>query len=183
MIEIPPAGGSSDPRFEYFHLDVRNELYNPDGPPWVPTRISVSDHACSKAQLARRFSVFTHLNAADDFRSMFGLRRYVREDVLFFTVFLNERSATEYGGTDAVGDRGRDSRRDGFRPMSSRRMQRSSADVAKFLDLDPEHPLRVAMYSRDYAFELLDGTGWKVERVVPDPERVRPAPVRLQRPV
>ena len=38
---------ADDPRFEYFHLDVRNELYNPDAPPMTPTRISESGTARS----------------------------------------------------------------------------------------------------------------------------------------
>ena len=160
----------SDPRFEYFHLDVRNELYNPDTPPMGPdTDLGVGPRVFDLIWL---FSVFTHLNP-DDFRSMLQVvRRYVRETgVLFFTVFLNERSATEYGGTEQLSQAIEGAIAAGRVPPDVvEAMQRSSADVAKFLDLDPEHPLRVAMYSRDYAFELLDGTGWKVEQVLPPNE-------------
>jgi SAM-dependent methyltransferase len=49
-----------DPRFEYHHIDVHNELYNPDGPPLTPdVEIPVGG---SRFDLMWVLSVFTHLD-------------------------------------------------------------------------------------------------------------------------
>ena len=32
--------------------------------------------------------------------------------------------------------------------------------VVPFVDLDPERPLQLALYSREYAYSLFEGTGW-----------------------
>lgn len=47
-----------------------------------------------------------------------------------------------------------------------------AAEVAEpdFVDLYPEEPLRVAIYARPYALDLVDGTGWEVTSVHP-PDR------------
>jgi SAM-dependent methyltransferase len=155
-----------DSRFEYFHLDVRNELYNPDAPPMkADTDLGIGRRSFDLIWL---FSVFTHLNP-EDFRNMLHvLRRYVRDDgTLFFTVFLNERSATDRGATEQLSRAIETALAEGrVGPEGVEALQQSSREVADFIDMDPAHPLRVAMYSRKYALELIDGTGWNVEAVL-----------------
>ena len=59
-----------DPRFDFCHLNARNELYNPDGMPLEGfERLPVGDR---KFDLICLFSVFTHLDPGD-FRSMLRL--------------------------------------------------------------------------------------------------------------
>ena len=60
------------------------------------------------------------------------------------------------------------------RPVNTRYQDELDADaerghVEDFIDLFPEKPLRVAMYSRPHALELVEGTGWEVESLN-DPE-------------
>ena len=119
------------------------------------------------------FSVFTHLDP-DDFASMLHIvRRHVRDSgTLFFTVFLNERTASEYGATEALSRaieaavaEGRD-----LPPELAEALGRGTEEVPDFVDMYPDRPLMAARYSRRYALELIDGAGWKVEAVLPPNE-------------
>jgi len=42
-----------------------------------------------------------------------------------------------------------------------------------FLDVVPEKPLLQARYDLDFALELIDGTGWRVESVNPPEEHIQ----------
>jgi hypothetical protein len=42
-----------------------------------------------------------------------------------------------------------------------------SAPPPGFRDLDPSRPLLYALYTREHALELIEGTGWRVAGVFP----------------
>ncbi len=88
-----------DPRFTFHHLDVRNELYNPDGLPLQDrTELPVG---AEQFDIIWLFSVFTHLEPAD-YRAMLKLlRRYVRDDGwLVFSLYINEVTSSGFGPVD-----------------------------------------------------------------------------------
>jgi len=159
-----------DPRFTFVHFDVRNELYNPDAPPMTAdTDLGIGAQSFDLIWL---FSVFTHLNP-DDFRTMMQiLRRYVRDDgTLFFTAYLNERSSSGHGATERFTQAIEAAKAAGtLDPEVASALEAQRKDVPRFVDVDPARPLMIAMYRRDYAFELIEGTGWKVDRVLPPNE-------------
>jgi 2-polyprenyl-3-methyl-5-hydroxy-6-metoxy-1,4-benzoquinol methylase len=77
-----------DPRFRFFHWDVRNDLYNPEGP-------SLQSHgalpASDRFDLIWLFSVFTHLDPHDSEVMLRLLRRHIRGNgKLFFSAFIDE---------------------------------------------------------------------------------------------
>lgn len=156
----------TDPRFEYFHINVRNELYNPDAPPMTDTTdLGVGGRTFDVIWL---FSVFTHL-APDDYRTMLKtLRRYIRpKGRLIYTLFIDELTEGGYGYIDQM-NRG-----------LSEHLATGAIDanhepwvheVRPFVDVDPEHPLRCALYSRDHAIELIEGTGWRPLELLPPNE-------------
>jgi SAM-dependent methyltransferase len=166
-----------DPRFEYVHFDVRNELYNPEAPPM--TAASDLGVGPRRFDLIWLFSVFTHLNP-DDSRSMLHLlRRHVRDaGALFFTAFLNERSSSEYGATEALSRAIENAVAENreLPPELVEVLGRSAEstegtdEAPDFVDLYPDQPLMAAMYSRRYLFELVDEAGWRVETILPPNE-------------
>ncbi len=159
----------TDPRFEYHHVDVRNELYNPDAPPMTEnTDLGVGGETFDVIWL---FSVFTHLSP-DDYRKMLKLlRRYVRPDGrLFFTVFIDEFTEGGYGYMDKMKQMLAKADPEVWLAHGEEVPVR---DVKPFVDLDREHPLLCAMYSREYAFELIDGTGWYPIALLPPNEHAQ----------
>lgn len=154
----------ADPRFEYHHIDVRNELYNPDAPPMTPdTNLGVGDRDFDVIWL---FSVFTHLTP-DDYRTMLQLlRRYIRQDGrLIYTLFIDELTEGGHGAIDQM-TRAARARRQSRDPGEPQRAATQRA-VKPFVDLYPDQPLRCALYSREYALELIDDTGWKPLQLLP----------------
>jgi SAM-dependent methyltransferase len=144
-----------DPRFDFVHLDVRNERYNPGGRPLgESTEIPLGGRTFDVVCL---FSVFTHL-APHDYQPMLRmLRRCVRPGgKLFYTIYLDELTDGGFGLVDQFSKQG-----DGFR----------LGPGEDFRDLAPDKPLLFALYAREYAERLVDGTGWRVVDVSP------PAPV------
>ena len=83
---------------------------------------------------------------------MHVLRRYIRETgSLFFTVFLNERSETAYGAHEQLSRAIEAALADGrIAPDTIEALKQASGVSPDFIDVDPEHPLRQAMYSRKY---------------------------------
>jgi SAM-dependent methyltransferase len=159
-----------DPRFEYHHIDVRNERYNPDAPPMTEdTDLGVGDR---RFDLICLFSVFTHL-APHDYRTMLRLlRRYVRPDGrLIYTLFIDELTDSGHGFVDSI-DRALASRREPGREVD-RRVKDAARDVKPFVDLDPDRPLLRALYSREYAYELIEGTGWTPLGLLPPNEHAQ----------
>ena len=140
----------TDSRFAYAHIDAHNELYNPTGRPLTDLgHLSVDDQ---RFDLISLFSVFTHL-APHDFQAMLRLARaHIRpHGLLFFTLFLNETTSGGNGLMDALVRRGA--------------ATVEGAEPPAFVDLDPATPLKWAVYSRPYALELIEGTGWEVAEV------------------
>ena len=144
----------SDPRFEYFHIDAQNDLYNPDGEPLsektvLPIEGQTFDVICL-------FSVFTHLDP-DDYRTLLKLlRRHAKPDGrLFYTLYIAELTPGGHGLIDAFARRmGHEGSSEGYRP--------ATAEEGGFRDLDPGRPLMWALFSEEYARELIEGTGWEV---------------------
>jgi SAM-dependent methyltransferase len=159
-----------DLRFEYRHIDVRNERYNPDAPAMTEdTDLGLGDR---RFDLICLFSVFTHL-APHDYRMMLRLlRRYVRpHGRLIYTLFIDELTDGGYGFVDSI-DRTLASR---VEPVSDvdLRVKQAARDVKPFVDLDPYRPLLRALYSREYARALIDGTGWTPLELLPPNEHAQ----------
>jgi SAM-dependent methyltransferase len=145
-----------DPRFDYHHVDIRNELYNPDAPPMTEqTDLGVGDRTFDIIWL---FSVFTHLSPYDYSVMLKLLRRYIRPDGrLLYTVFIDEVTDTGFGFTDNMY---RALQAGAARDERVRESLATPREVQPFVDVYPSEPLRVALYSREYAHELIEGTGW-----------------------
>jgi SAM-dependent methyltransferase len=139
-----------DPRFEFHHMDTYNERYNPTGEPLgEDTRLPLDEGR--RFDLVVLFSVFTHLEPRDYRLMLRMLRRYVEPaGHLFFTLYLDE---TTPGGKGLM---------DGFARSGGAAYV---GGTRTFRDLKPDSPLEWALYSRDHAFELIEGTGWEVERL------------------
>jgi SAM-dependent methyltransferase len=167
MIEFLRAN-VDDPRFEYHHVNVRNELYNPDAPPMTPeTDLGVADRTFDLICL---YSVFTHLSPGDYVTMLKLLRRYVRPDGrLVYTLFVDELTDGGHGLVDFFQ---RMLSRD--RPDEpSRAMATAVRQVEPFRDVDPSRPLTYALYSREHAHELIAGTGWEPVQLVPPTEHAQ----------
>ena len=143
-----------DPRFEYHHVSLYNELYNPTGPRLADTT-ALPVH--ETFDLIWLFSVFTHL-PPDDFRAMLQLLRpYVRDaGRLFFTLYINEETEGGHGFVDSLAKR-----LQANPELLERRRRPIDEAVPPYHDVSPDHPLRTALYSREHAMELIDGTGWR----------------------
>lgn len=138
-----------DSRFTFHQIDMHNAMYNPNGEILSDnTRLPVTEYSCDVICL---FSVFTHL-APEDFTNMLKLmRRYASPGAkLLFTLYLDEVSNTGHGLIEQIA-----SKREGAYQPSGK----------PFFDAIPDKPLQWALYSREYALELMEGTGWQVEKL------------------
>jgi SAM-dependent methyltransferase len=155
----------SDPRFEFFHLDAHNDLYNPTGRPL--SGLTVPELERRQFDLICLFSVFTHL-APPDYTAMLKLlRRFVNTDGrLFYTLFINEPTEGGFGYVDRVSAALAAAQHPRMR-AGVRSDVGENERVPAFRDDDPTRPLLVALYSRTHAMELIDGTGWRVVDVSP----------------
>jgi SAM-dependent methyltransferase len=185
-----------DERFAFHHIDVQNDLYNPDGLPLAErTELPLGDETFDIIWL---FSVFTHV-APDDYVAMLRLlRRYVRDDGwLVFSLFVNEVTGTGYGPLELraqhlareierqVAEQGdaqlvaelERRRQAGGEPVlfvTESGQLSSSGTPPDFVDLVPDKPLLQAIYSRSYAHELIEGTGWDVVSLnLPEPQYIQ----------
>jgi SAM-dependent methyltransferase len=156
----------TDSRFEYFHVNVHNEMYNPDGEPLaedleLPIEGRTFDLICL-------FSVFTHL-APHDFRAMLKLlRRFVRTDGrLFFTLFLDEPTAHGRGLMDRWWAHLMTQLPADQVTRAIEANERGGRRANDFMDLVPDEPLKWAVYSERYARSLIDGTDWHVLSLSP----------------
>jgi SAM-dependent methyltransferase len=134
----------ADPRFEYHHIDVRNDMYNRRGKPLG--EMTELPFGPRRFDLICLFSVFTHL-APDDYVNMLRLlRKHVKPDGrLFFSLYIDELTKDGHGLLDGL----------------ARKLGPSVAGkVETFQDRRPKHPLKWALYSERYARELIRGTGW-----------------------
>jgi SAM-dependent methyltransferase len=158
----------SDPRFEFHHFDARNDLYNPTGTSLADfAQLPVDD---ARFDLICLFSVFTHLDPVDYVAMLRLLRRSVKPNgQLLFSVFLNdpEHPSVYAQALQAA------LTSDDPAVVEATKAAMAEATAAKdrgFLDEVPEKPLLRARYDKDFALELIEGTGWDVVSVNP-PER------------
>jgi len=147
-----------DPRFTFYTMDSHHPNYNPSGRPLdasqgLPLTPASFDAICL-------FSVFTHL-APQDYREMLKLLRpYIKPGGrLIFSLFVNERTP---GGLGFVDDITRRMAAQSSSPAAAGGPS-AQAPVPDFVDLDPAKPLKFALYSREHALALVEGTGWAVE--------------------
>lgn len=151
-----------DDRFEYFHVNARNALYNPDGEPLTAELpLSIDGQTFDLIVL---LSVFTHLEPTD-YRAMLKLlRRFAKPGtVLLYSLYIDELTPGGHGLMDSwartlseAGERFDDALAEHIVHDTGARR------IAPFKDLDPSRPLRWALYSESFARQLIDGTGWKV---------------------
>jgi len=221
------------PNFEFHHIDVRNDFYNPDGLRLADRHeLPVGD---ARFDVIWLFSVFTHLGPEDYVAMLRLLRRYVRPDgCLVFSLFINELTETGVGIVDlrfeqAVNDaatldaalsreierlvaekgeawfasetqgwvasldeatrarvdeewrRTASGEMDDMTPADSRPLFvdesgefQSAGEPPDFVELMPEQPLLAPLFSRRYAIELFDGTGWEIVALnLPEPEYIQ----------
>jgi SAM-dependent methyltransferase len=156
----------SDPGLEHYHLDAYNERYNPTGQPLET--MTVPEIEGRRFDLICLFSVFTHLEPADYVAMLRLLQRFVKPDGrLFFTVFLNEVTEGGYGYIDRVskGVAAAAAKDPSVKKaLASRGADREPPD---YMDVNPDDPLWVALYSRRHALGLIEETGWRVLEVAP----------------
>lgn len=133
-------------KFSFLHINSHNDMYNPNGDKiGEDTRLPIDEFSCDIICL---FSVFTHL-APTDFVSMLKLmRRYAKRDgQLIFTLYLDETSGNGHGLIEQIA-------------LESGKPWKPSGEP--FRDAFPGRPLQWALYSRDYALQLIEDTGWEV---------------------
>lgn len=150
-----------DPRFEYHHMNLKNDLYNPSGDAFTEDiRLPLGHEAFDLICL---FSVFTHL-PPPDYRTMLKvLRRHIRPNGrLFFTLYINELTPGGHGLVDAWSKNYLVGREDVLSARVAERLEAGLPAIEPFIDLDPAKPLHCAVYSKEYAHELIEGTGWEV---------------------
>ena len=137
------------------------------------------------------FSVFTHLAPHDYVAMLRVLRRHVAPDGrLLYSLFIDEPYAAGYGFQRTVGDvlarrlaeggEEAEALRDAIARRVAEAMEAgggpgggaegseatvghdATGEVPGFVDAVPERPLAVALYTRELAHELVEGTGWEV---------------------
>jgi len=158
----------ADPRFTFHVQNTHNEMYNPAGEPLsADTRLPVAE---SSFDIICLFSVFTHLAPHDYVAMLHMLRRYIKPDgKLIFSLFVHETTRDGLGFIDTI-DRAWKARPDKLDAFKEAFQQRYNAlGRPDFLDWDPTDPLHWAVYSREHALRLIEGTGWEVESLN-DPE-------------
>jgi len=162
-----------DPRFEYFHIDAHNAMYNADGELLSEdTKLPIDGRAFDVICL---FSVFTHL-APHDYRTMLELlRRYVKPDgKLFFTLFVDELTEGGHGLMDRWAKAMNRVAPEKIAECIEKNPQESGIGTTEtFKDLDPGQPLKWALYSERHARELIETSGWKVVDLSPPEVRIQ----------
>jgi len=155
-----------DPRLSYVHIDAHNDLYNPTGAPL--TELTIPELDGQQFDVICLFSVFTHLAPHDYVSVLRLLRRFVRPNgKLFFTLFINEETPGGHGLIDNFNRALRQSTDPVVHEEISRRVESTTEPAPGFRDLDPKRPLLYALYTRQHALELVEGTGWEVVEVAP----------------
>ncbi len=138
----------TDERMHYGHFNARNERYNPGGLPMAGVELPVSSEQFDVICL---FSVFTHLDPTDYVTMLQLLRPHIKPDGrLLYSVFIDEKTPGGHGMCDR---------------MAAQFGDQVVGQTETFRDLDPEQPLYKALYSRQYATDLVTNTGWTIETI------------------
>ena len=154
-----------DPRFSFYHMNFHNEMYNPEGEPLDGAKgLPFSNY--DQFDLICLFSVFTHL-APHDFNEMLKLLRpHIKpQGKLVFSLFVNEVTEEGHGLIDGIA---KHLKKKGQGSPENESKERNPPPP--FLDLNPKKPLEYAVYAREYALELMEGTGWNIDSLN-DPEK------------
>ena len=177
-VDVDPAliewlrANVADPRFEFHHLSAHNERYNPNGQDLAS--FELLPVGPRQFDLICLFSVFTHLAPHDYVAMLRLLRRHAKPDgTLLFSLFVDDTKPASPKEAEEVEKRlaSEDPRvRQRAEAAIARAMARRDQPGYGFVDEIPESPLKVARYERDYALELVGGTGWEVVALHP-PER------------
>lgn len=148
MIDYLVQNTAGDPRFEYHYANLHNAMYNPSGERLsAETRLPLVE---SSFDVICLFSVFTHLEPHDYADMLRLMRRYAKDDgKLMYTLYLDERTFNGYGLIEA------------FALKLDKQYKPSGV---RFRDAHPE-TLKWAVYSREYALELMKDTGWEIDEV------------------
>jgi SAM-dependent methyltransferase len=156
----------SDPRLEYVHVNAHNDLYNPTGE--IMSEQTTLPIDGQRFDLICLFSVFTHL-APHDYVSMLKLlRRFAKPDGrLFYTLFIDEETQGGHGLMDKLPRALRESTDPELQQKLASAPPAAPREPVPFRDVSPDKPLLAAMYSREYALDLVEGTGWRVLDVFP----------------
>jgi SAM-dependent methyltransferase len=143
-----------DDRFSFHTINTHNALYNPAGEPLSEsTMLPVSE---AYFDLICLFSVFTHLAPADFSTMLRVLRRYIKPGgKMIFSAFLNETSAGGHGFID----------RFTAQLVKQGIELTAEGETRGFVDFDEKDPLKIALYTREYALELFEGSGWEIESI------------------
>ncbi len=133
-----------DPRFEFHHIDIRTAVADPA---LIADGLPIGDQTFD---LVFAVSLFDHLDPAG-YRALLGaLERHARPSTrLAYTVLLDERTPGGRGAIDAYVDA---------------LGEQAASTTDRFQDYLPEEPLRMALYERAYARELLETSGWVLVR-------------------
>lgn len=141
-----------DDRFEYHHFNAHNEMYNPQGELMTAdSRLPLGDRQFDFICL---FSVFTHL-APHDYGTMLKLlRRHIRPGgKLLYSVFINELTEGGHGLVDSITE---------TLKQQGKQYEWAEGPVPDFVDAG-KSPLQWALYSREHAVGLIEGTGWRID--------------------
>ena len=153
-----------DPRFDLHVLDAHNEMYNPDGK--ALGDIDELPVETASYDIIWLFSVFTHL-APHDYAAMLRLLRgYVTPDgKLLFSLFINESTPNSRGFMDNMNRQWEQNatRLDTLNERATTYL--AERKIPDIVDFDPRQPLKWAIYSREHALALIEGSGWRVEQV------------------
>jgi len=172
-----------DTRFSFYHMNTHNEMYNQDGDPLTAnTKLPLDNKQFDVICL---YSVFTHLAPPDYVAMLKLLRPYIKPDGrLLYTAFINEKTS---GGLGYIDFYARNF--EAFENDASAKQTQHLVEVLKkegalakaienpappdFKDMVPTQPLKVAMYSRKHALELVERTGWEVESLNEPAEEIQ----------
>ncbi len=154
-----------DSRFEFHQANTHNAMYNPDGEPLASA--PALPVAQDSVDIICLFSVFTHLAPHDYADMLVYLRPYIRPGGhLLYSLFVNETTVGGHGYVDKLAG-ALQAKGKSLDPEAVRRWREQGPPA--FVDDDPSRPLLRAMYSRQHALDLVQGTGWAVESLN-DPE-------------
>lgn len=152
----------TDERFAFHHMDTHNEMYNPQGIALDPAKGPPFED--QQFDLICLYSVFTHL-APHDYSAMLKLLRpYIKNDgSIIFSLFVNEKTDGGQGLIDGLAS--------GLIASPEKFPEgRTEKEIPPFVDAYAGKPLTWAVYSREHAIELCEGTGWEIESLN-DPEK------------